>query len=210
MKDCVQLLVVGGPAPLPPTRFKAKFAILSGDREKILIGTDILRVLGLLTKDSLFLQLVAENLSKEDGDDIPLSLNQLDVSEDVGAVEIPESASATLRSEVRALLAEYSTLFGPIPAQGAKVEPLLLLNLFLGDYGPKPPVACVSVNVPWQAGIRLSQDGLLGYRLSQGHEGFLLAWSPYEWLTGVPDQLIEGVHKVRRGWDEVDHVIKHP
>ncbi|KAG9397382.1 hypothetical protein J8273_0872 [Carpediemonas membranifera] len=107
-----------------PTRFKAKFAILSGDREKILIGTDILRVLGLLTKDSLFLQLVAENLSKEDGDDIPLSLNQLDVSEDVGAVEIPESASATLRSEVRALLAEYSTLFGPIPAQGAKVEPM--------------------------------------------------------------------------------------
>lgn len=103
-----------------PTEVPITFSILKGEKHKILIGTDTLRQLGLLTKDSLFVQLVNENVREDDdGDDI--EVNSFSEESKRPGPTIPEGP---LKESLKELVDEFRDLFEPIGPTPAMVEPM--------------------------------------------------------------------------------------
>ncbi len=91
----------------------------------MLIGANMLRLLGLLTKDALFLSLVNDHVENDDGDDIPVG-REVNTAEldDVPAIEQVRMPIPELAPRIRSLLDKHAPLVGPMPASGAKIEPM--------------------------------------------------------------------------------------
>ncbi|KAG9392940.1 hypothetical protein J8273_5646 [Carpediemonas membranifera] len=99
------------------TRFTANLDIIPGKTPLILIGCDILRSLGCLTSDGLFVKLVKETAADE-GDDIPFRpAEELLLADDVQPnIEIEE-----LKQPITAILVQHPHVFDGLAPGGAKV-----------------------------------------------------------------------------------------
>ncbi|KAG9389771.1 hypothetical protein J8273_8448 [Carpediemonas membranifera] len=107
-------LVLAGKA----VRFDAWVDFLPGRRDKVLIACDVLRYLGLLTKDALFISLLKDEVREDDGDDIPMFMAEASRAESV------KIEREDLRPAIETILAKTPHLFDDIAPNGANVPPM--------------------------------------------------------------------------------------
>ncbi len=113
-----------------PVSFPGEFLVIPGGSPQFIIGTDLLTDLGALSDDGLVLRFnQPRNIDADDDFGIisdyvegGVNLNAVEVAPPNPAdlVDIPDSP---FRPQLLALVREFSDLFGPLPAEGSKLEP---------------------------------------------------------------------------------------
>ncbi len=114
-----------------PVRLKTEVLVVPGTSHKILIGAPLLRRVGIITKDRMFLRFTQEKMERGSEDDIPAQVNAVTpvpraepfvLDEQLAKIRVPINS---MRKDVEAIFRDHPEVLNPKLAEhGSKLPPL--------------------------------------------------------------------------------------